>query len=35
MSLEKVEKIMEEYKNKNLIKNKKVIKMSFGSFVSE
>ncbi len=35
MSLEKAEQIVEEYKNKNLIKNKKVIKMSFGSFVSE
>ena len=35
LSLEKVENILQEYKDKNLIKNKKVIKMSFGSFISE
>jgi hypothetical protein len=35
LSIDKVEQIIQEYKNKNLTKNKKVIKMSFGSFVSE
>lgn len=35
LSVEKVEQIIQEYKNKNLTKNKKVVKMSFGSFVSE
>jgi ATP-dependent Clp protease protease subunit len=35
LSVDKVEQIIQEYKNKNLTKNKKVIKMSFGSFVSE
>lgn len=35
MSIEKIEKIVDDYKTKNLVRNKKVIKMNFNNFVSE
>ncbi len=35
LSIEKVEQAIQEYRTKTLTKNKKVIKMSFGNFVSE
>lgn len=35
LSVEKIEQTLEDYKNKNFIKNKKVIKMNFGNFISE
>jgi ATP-dependent Clp protease protease subunit len=35
LSVEKVEQIIQEYKNKNLTKNTNVVNMSFGSFISE
>jgi ATP-dependent Clp protease protease subunit len=35
LSIEKIEKTVDDYKTKNLIRNKKVIKMNFNNFVSE
>lgn len=35
IDLEKAQKIVQNYENENLMKNKKVIKMNFGNFISE